>query len=221
LRGETANKTGSVLGCSNGETERIRHLYDRVADRYDKMIGVSEWLFFGGGRAWVCSQAHGNVLEIAVGTGRNLPYYRGDVRLTGIDVSPRMIAIARQRAEELGRAVDLRVGDAQALPFPNASFDTVVSTLSLCTIPDDRKAIAEAGRVLRPEGTLLWLEHVRSPIRSVRAVERLLEPLMVRFQADHLLREPLDYLQAEGFEIEWLERSKWGMVERGAARKRA
>ena len=73
--------------------------------------------------------------------------------------------------------------------------------------------------MLRPGGCLLLLEHVRSPVRAVRVLERLLEPLSVRFAADHLTREPLDYLGAEGFEIGRLERSKWGIVERVAARK--
>jgi ubiquinone/menaquinone biosynthesis C-methylase UbiE len=179
------------------ETERVRSIYDKMADRYDGMIRLSEKLFVGDGRRWVCAQAHGDVLEIAIGTGRNLPLYPQEVHLTGVDVSPAMLAVARQRANRLGRAVDLHVGDAQVLDFPDASFDTVVCTLSLCTIPDDRRAVAEAVRVLRPGGWLLLLEHVRSPIPVVRAVQRLLEPLCVRLQADHLLRDPLDYLASE------------------------
>ena len=109
--------------------------------------------------------------------------------------------------------------DAQALPFPDEAFDTVVMTLLLCTIPDDHEAVAEASRVLRPCGRLLLLEHVRSPVMPVRAVQRALHPLSVRFQADHLLREPLDHLEDAGLEVERLERSKWGIVERLSARK--
>src|SRR6267378_2847421 len=104
------------------------------------------------GRDWVCSQAIGNVLEIAVGTGRNFEHYPADVRLTGIDLSESMLGIAKRTAESLGRQADLRVGDAQALDFPPGSFDTVVCTLSLCSVPDDRKAVAEVSRVLRPGG---------------------------------------------------------------------
>src|ERR671931_1429638 len=135
---------------------------------------------FAGGREWACSQAKGEVLEIAVGTGRNLTHYPEGVRLTAMEYSPEMLAIARRRAEEIGREVDFREGDAQALDFANESFDTVVITLALCTIPDDRKAVREARRVLRPGGKLILLEHVRSPLLPVRAVQRLLEPLSVR-----------------------------------------
>src|SRR2546428_394291 len=143
----------------------------------------------------------------------------GMLAMGGIAWSSAMLELARERAKELGGDPDLRVGDAQALEFADESFDTVVCTLALCTIPDDRKAVAEARRVLRPEGRLLLLEHVRSPALPIRAGQRLLEPLTLRFEADHLLRDPADYLSERGFEIETLERSKWGIVERVVARK--
>jgi ubiquinone/menaquinone biosynthesis C-methylase UbiE len=176
-------------------------------------------MLFSGGREWVCSQAEGDVLEIAIGTGRNLGLYPDDVSLTGIEFSPAMLEIARKRARELGRKIDLRVGDAQALEFPDASFDTVICTLALCTIPDDRAAVSEANRVLRPGGRFLLLEHVRSPNPAIRLGQRLLEPPMLHFEGDHLLREPLEHLRAEEFDIERLLRSKLGIVERIAARK--
>lgn len=203
------------------ETDRVRDYFDAQAATYDQRIGSMEALLFAGGREWVCEQARGDVLEIAIGTGRNLPFYPPEVRLTGIDISPEMLAIARRRAAELGREADLRLGDAQALDFPDASFDTVVSTLTLCSIPDDRRAVAEVWRVLRPGGCFLLLEHVRSPLLPVRAVQRVLDPIFTRTSADHLLREPLDHLRAEGFAIERLERSKLGLVERVVARKPA
>lgn len=204
---------------ATSETERVLELYEREAEKYDREMNRFDRMLFAGGREWVCAQATGDVLEIAVGTGRNLPHYRGDVRLTGVELSPAMLERARERAQRLGRDVDLRVGDVQALEFADESFDTVVSTLALCTIPDDRAAVAEARRVLRPGGRFLLLEHVRSPVLPIRLIERLLEPLAVRFGADHLLREPLEHLRAEGFEVEVLERSKLGIVERVAARK--
>jgi ubiquinone/menaquinone biosynthesis C-methylase UbiE len=151
------------------ETERVLRLYEergaqvRPRDELLRPAAVR-----AGAREWVCAQATGNVLEIGIGTGRNLPHYPHDMRLTGVEVSPAVLAIARARARELGREVDLRVGDAQALEFPDESFDSIVCTLSLCTIPDDRAAVAEMRRVLRAGGRLLLLEHVRSPLLPVR-----------------------------------------------------
>lgn len=201
------------------ETKRVRRLQDKEAPRYDRQISFFERILFAGGREWVCSQAEGKVLELVAGTGRNVEHYPQEVEITAVELSPEMLTIGRNRAEELGREADLRVGDVQDLDFKDESFDTVVCTLGLCTIPDPRKAISEAHRVLRPGGRLILLEHVRSPSLPVRTIERALEPLSVRFQADHLTREPLDYLKVEGFEVERLERSKWGIVERVLARK--
>jgi ubiquinone/menaquinone biosynthesis C-methylase UbiE len=209
-------KPGSDIST---ETERVRAIQDKTAPRYDRQMTFFDRVLFADGREWACSQARGEVLEIAVGTGRNLAHYPPGTQLTGIELSPEMLAIARRRATNLGIDADLREGDAQALDFGDDSFDTVVITLALCTIPDDRGAVREVRRVLRPGGRLVLLEHVRSPAAPVRAVQRLLDPLSVRFEADHLLRDPLDYLAADGFEIEAVQRLKWGIVERVTAHK--
>jgi ubiquinone/menaquinone biosynthesis C-methylase UbiE len=203
------------------ESERVRRIWDRLAPGYDRGIRFWERLLFAGGREWVCSRARGDVLEVSIGTGRNLPQYASDTRLMGVDISPGMLDIARSRAAGLRRHVDLRLGDAQMLDLPDASFDTVVCTLALCSIPDPRSAVAEMRRVLRPDGRVLLLEHARSPRLVVRAIQRALEPLTIWLGDDHLVREPLELLAAEGFEIEEIERSKLGIVERVAARKPA
>jgi ubiquinone/menaquinone biosynthesis C-methylase UbiE len=201
------------------ETERVNRIWDRVAPAYDKRIGFFERHLFEGGREWVCSRARGATLEIAVGTGRNLALYPDDVDLTGIELSEAMLALARERAARSGRAVHLRRGDAQALDFPADSFDTVTCTISLCSIPDHAAAIREVRRVLRPGGRFVAMEHVRSASLPVRAVQRAIDPLTVRFEGDHVTREPLDHLTREGFRIDELERLKWGIVERVVATK--
>ncbi|UJW29952.1 methyltransferase domain-containing protein [Saccharothrix sp. AJ9571] len=201
--------------------DRLREKWDKYAPRYDRDIGFFEWVQFGGGREWVCSQAHGDVLDVAVGTGLNLAFYPDAVRLTGIDFSPAMLKLARTRAAELGREIDLREGDAQALPFPDASFDTVVCTLGLCGFPDERAAIIEMHRVLRPNGTLLLLDHVGSHHRLIRAGQWLLEKLTVRMLGDYQTRRPLPLVEEAGLIIQRQERLKAGTVERVAAVKPA
>jgi ubiquinone/menaquinone biosynthesis C-methylase UbiE len=201
------------------ETDRVRRYWDRAAGSYDRSMGFFERLVVADGREWVTSRALGDVLEIGIGTGRNLPYYLPDVRLTGVDLSTDMLERARIRAQELGLKADLRLGDAKQLEFEASSFDTVVFSFALCSIPDDGAAVREATRVLRPGGRLVFIEHVRSPRRWVRAIELLLDFFTSRIQGDHLLREPLRHVRAERLAVEMVRRSKLGFIERAVARK--
>ena len=202
-------------------SERQRRLWEREAPRYDRQMRVWERFLFGDARAWACSQATGDVLEVAIGTGRNLPFYPASTALTGLDLSSAMLQIARNRAHELGRPVDLREGDAHALPYGDASFDTVVCTFSLCNIPNERRAITEMHRVLRPGGLLILADHVASTSRTLLTVQRLFEKLTLRLAGDHQTRRPLPIVKAAGFTIEKSERYKKGIVERLTARKPA
>lgn len=199
--------------------DRFRRYWDKESASYDKQMQFFERLFSPDSRTWVCSQAAGDTLEVAVGTGLNLPHYAAEVRLTGVDFSPAMLDLARQRAAQLGRSVDLREADASALPFPAASFDTVVCTYGLCAIPDDGRAVSEMSRVLRPGGLLLLADHVAGAAWPTRAVQRLFEVFTVRLQGEHFLRRPLRLVEAVGLHVEQRERFKLGMIERLAARK--
>jgi ubiquinone/menaquinone biosynthesis C-methylase UbiE len=178
-----------------------------------------ERTWFAGGREWIGQQAQGRVLEVAIGTGRNLPHYRPEVTLTGIDLSPAMLAIARQRASELGREVDLREGDAEQLPFTDASFDTVVCALSLCSIPNPAAAVAEMNRVLGPGGRLVLLDHIGSSWPPIRAVQWLVERVTIRTAGEHFTRRQLPHVEACGLQIVQAQRLKAGSVERILARK--
>lgn len=185
------------------------------------MISFFERVLFADGRQWACSQARGEVLEVAAGTGRNLSHYPADARLVVTDFNEPMLDIARSRAAHLGREVEFQLADAGALDFADESFDTVLCTLGLCSVPDDGRAVREMTRVLRPGGRLVLLEHVRSPSPAVRAGQRMLDVPSVRFCCDHLTREPLDRVREQGLEIVAIERSKAGIVERLLARKKA
>lgn len=200
---------------------RLRRYWDKEAATYDKQMQFFERLLSPDGRTWVCGQASGKTLEVAVGTGLNLPFYPGKVQLTGVDFSPAMLNIARRRAEQLGRPVDLREADAHDLPFPNASFDTVVCTYGLCAIPDESRAVSEMNRVLRPGGLLLLVDHIEGRAWPTRAIQRLAEVVTVPLQGEHFLRRPLHRVRAEGLSIERCERFKLGLIERLAARKPA
>ncbi len=130
-----------------------------------------------------------------------------------------MLEQARARAAGLGVPAQFQLGDAQALEIESASVDTVVFTLSLCTIPDPERAIAEAWRVLRSGGRLLFIEHVRSTSRVVRLIQRLLDPLSRRLEADSLLREPLHHVHRQGFRVDEVRRSTFGVIQRLRATK--
>lgn len=207
------------MATQENPTTKVLRVAERMAPRYDKDIRFWEKVQFGGGREWVGTRMRGRVLEVAVGTGRNFDFYPPDVTATGIELSPAMLAIAKKHAADLGLDVDLRQGDAQALPFENDSFDTVASTLSLCTIPDPAAAIAEMKRVLRPGGRLLLLDHIGSTWRPILVVQRFLERYTIRNAGEHMTRRQLPLVQAAGFEIVETERLKAGTVERIVARK--
>jgi len=167
----------------------------------------------GSARRVLCGQAHGRVLEVAVGTGRNLPFYPPNVSLTGVDLSPAMLAVARQRAAELGREVQLREADAQALPFPDATIDTLVCKLGLSSIPDDRAALGQMFRVLRPGGRLLLLGHVASPYWPVRIVQFVVERFPRRLTGDRQLRRTVPLLEAAGFHVDRRSVRRAGIIE--------
>ncbi len=198
---------------------RWRRYWDRHSKTYDREMRFFDRVLFRDTRSWICQQVSGEVLEVAVGTGLNLEHYPPDVRLTGIELSQEMLAIARRRADDLDRHVELRVGDAEALDFPSATFDTVVCTFSLCAIPDDRKALAEMTRVLRPGGVLLLADHVASSVRLLRASQRVLELVAIPVGGEHFLRRPIEQVRAAGFRIDRHDRFAAGIVERLAAHK--
>jgi ubiquinone/menaquinone biosynthesis C-methylase UbiE len=187
-------------------TARARARYDRIAPMYDRMESLME---AGGFRLWrarLWSRVHGpRVLELGVGTGKNFPYYPAGVQVTAIDFSPRMLERAERAAQGDDVAVTLLLADAQALPFPDASFDTVAATFVFCSVPDPVLGLREAHRVLAPGGQLLLLEHVLSHKPVLRPLMRLMNPLVVRMYGANISRETLANVERAGFTIERAE----------------
>jgi ubiquinone/menaquinone biosynthesis C-methylase UbiE len=195
-------------------TERQRRLWDRAAPRYDASMARLERIWFRGGREWLGARAHGRVLEVAVGTGSNLPHYPPGVAITGIDLSPGMLAEASRSAAALALDVRLLEGDAERLPFDDGSFDTVVCALALCSIPHPDAAIAEMHRVLTPGGTLLLLDHVASSWAVLRGAQWLLERVTIPVAGEHFTRRQRSRVEAAGFVVDESERLQAGTIER-------
>ena len=199
------------------ENELRRRVWNRDAGRFDKQMGFMEKLFGTDHRPWACAEARGKTLEVAIGTGLNIPFYGADVDLTGIDLSDGMLEVARTKVRRLGRSdVELLEGDAHDLPFEDATFDSVVCTFSLCGIPDPALAVTEMRRVLRPAGRLVLVDHVRSTVGAFLLLQRGIE-LFTRREGEYMTRRPLEQVLAAGFRIEHHERVKAGIIERVVA----
>ena len=158
-------------------------------------------------RRAVVPAAQGRVLEIGIGSGLNLPIYSGNVELIGLDPSERLLAMARARAAEAKMKVDLLQASATAIPLEDGAVDAVVMTWSLCSISDPLAALAEMRRVLKPGGTLFFVEHGLSPEPSVAKWQQRLTPLWCHIAGGcHLDRKVDDLLRGAGFVIAELHR---------------
>ena len=187
--------------------------WDRVAELYDLATAPLERPFLAASRTWACSRASGRTLEVGIGTGANLLHYPTASDLTGVDVSGAMLAQARRRAQELGIRIQLREGDVEALPFAARSFDSVVCTLVLCSVPSVDVALTEMARVLRPGGSLLLVDHVVSSAPPVRVAQRAIEAVTGR-HGEYWTRRPYDHLTTAGLTPVASDRLHFGVVER-------
>lgn len=196
------------------ETERTRARYDRIASIYDPMEAVVERLGFSRWRPLLWQRVHGpRVLEIGVGTGKNFPYYPPDTDVTAIDISPKMIAHAERKAEREGTPVQLELGDAQNLRFPDDSFDTVVATFVFCSVPDPVQGLREAARVLKPGGQLLLLEHVLSEKDVVRQIMNFTNPVIVRVMGANIDRQTAANVERARLHIKSVENLWFDIVQ--------
>jgi ubiquinone/menaquinone biosynthesis C-methylase UbiE len=150
-----------------------------------------------------------------------MPHYPDDLTLIGVDLSPDMLAVARARAEQLGRALELLEADAQDLPFPDNSFDTVVCTYALCSVLDDFLAVGEMRRVLRPGGRLILVDHVRSTVPPIYWLQWLYEFVPRHTKGEYMTRRPAQHVKSHEFEIVAHDRLRAGVVERVVAVKRS
>jgi ubiquinone/menaquinone biosynthesis C-methylase UbiE len=149
--------------------EQVPWLYDALCALGERS-GLAEW------RRWLADGARGLTLDVGCGTGRSLPLFGAGARVIGLDPARESLARARRRAPR----APLVQGSAEALPFRAGVFDTVVSSLVFCSVPDQARGLGEVKRVLRPDGRLRMLEHVRSTRRWKAAAQDLVQPLWTR-----------------------------------------
>jgi ubiquinone/menaquinone biosynthesis C-methylase UbiE len=184
------------------ETAATKARYDRIARFYDLMEWATERSAFQAWREDLWSRVPpGRVLEVGVGTGKNMPYYPEGARVTAIDLSDRMLAQAERRAEESGIDVDLRHMDAQDLDFPDDTFDTAVATFVFCSVPIPVHGLRELGRVVKPEGDIWLLEHVRINKPVIGPLMDVMNPVAVRIMGANINRQTVENVKRAGLEI--------------------
>lgn len=178
-----------------------------LAATYDWLTRGGERRLLGKIRLGLVGAASGRILELGAGTGANFPYYEWD-RVTSVvatEPDPYMLRRARERARRYGLPIELHQYPAEALPFPDASFDTVVATLVFCTVADPRRALTEIRRVLTPGGSFRFVEHVRAPGGLAASLQDLIDPVWTRLAAGcHLNRQTTATVEAAGFEVAML-----------------
>jgi ubiquinone/menaquinone biosynthesis C-methylase UbiE len=201
-------------------TALTRARYQRISPIYDRMEGMMErrirlwreklWQFANGPR----------LLEVGVGTGKNMEFWPRDCKVTAIDLTPGMLELARQRALSLNRqGDDLFLADIQHLELPSAIFDTVVATCVFCSVPDPIQGLREICRLLRPDGHLLLLEHIRIDKPVIGPMMDLLAPLVVRINGASINRRTIENVRTAGLRIDHVfDLDKMGMFKMILAR---
>ena len=196
------------------ESLTTQRRYDRQAALFDLMEVPFEFLAFGKLRRRLWGDVDGAlVLEIGVGTGKNLPYHRAEARTVAVDISPRMLQRAARRARRLGRDVDLVLADAQHLPFPDSAFAAAADTFVFCSVPDPIAGLQEMRRVVRDGGRVHILEHVRARNPVVGRLMDLANPIAVRMSGANINRDTVSSVAKAGIALDDVESRGLGIIK--------
>lgn len=191
------------------DRERLIRIFDRQAADYDRKREDPKQ------RRWrqrLIGSAQGEVLELAVGAGANFPFYPQDVRITAADFSSAMLERAEKAAQHRRLHADFICKDLEDMSFPAQSFDTIVSTLSLCSYKDPSGMLAKINRWCKPDGTILLMEHGLGASFLVAALQRMLNPLLYRIYGCHHTRDIIGLVRESGIQIRRVESYSLNMV---------
>ena len=202
------------------ETAKTRARYQRIAPIYDVMEVFAERRYQDW-RPRLWEQVQGpKVLEVGVGTGKNMSYYPQGMEVTAIDLTPGMLDRAKKKAAELKLDIDLRLGDVQTINFPDESFDDIVATFVFCSVSDPVLGLFNLRRMLKPNGRILLIEHMRAEDNLAGKVMDILNPMVVRMMGANINRRTVENIQKSGLVIETIETLSWkGIFKLIQARK--
>ena len=201
-------KIDSATALTQARYQRISSIYDRMEGMMEKRFRPwreKTWQFVYGPR----------VLEVGVGTGKNIEFWPRNIRVAAVDLTPGMLEIACQRARWSGRQDDdLFLADIQHLELPSRIFNTVVATFVFCSVPDPIQGLRELGRVVRPGGHILLLEHVRVDRPIIGSLMDMLAPLIAHFNGASINRRTVENVRAAGLRVDQvLDLDKMGMFK--------
>ncbi|PZN72599.1 MAG: hypothetical protein DM484_24245 [Candidatus Methylumidiphilus alinenensis] len=186
-------------------TAQTKARYNRIAGIYDKLEYMMERRAQPWRRQAWDKVGPGKILEVGIGTGKNLPFYPEGGKICGIDLSNGMLEQARKRADRALQEIDLREMDVQALDFPDASFDAAVATFVFCSVPDPILGMQELARVVKPGGKIVLLEHVRLDHPFIGWLMDIINPLVVRMVGANINRQTVRNAQMAGLVLESVE----------------
>lgn len=190
--------------------EKLIKKYNKHVNMYEKNLNnptLGKW------RSRIIKSAQGNVLEVGVGVGSNFPYYdRENVHVTGVDFSPEMIKSAKQIAKQYGIDADFIKEDVESLKVEPHSFDTVLSTLSLCSYPNPSEVLNQFNNWCKKDGTVLLMEHGISSNVLLSSTQNVIDPLFKKVAGCHWNRNILEIVESSPLQVEHVERYWTGMV---------
>lgn len=179
--------------------EKIRNRYDRVSRVYDLFEQPIEMMALRRYRKDIMKELKGKVLEVGIGTGKNIPYYPDNIDITAIDFSSKMLERARIKATNLNKKVNILLIDAQQMDFPDNTFDSVFTTCVFCSVPDPVQGLEEVRRVCNPDGKIIMIEHVRSEKKVIGAFMDMINPVFVNLYGVNINRRTISNIKTAGF----------------------